>query len=139
MSDNSCTAKSGLSAVYDRNVHTVASHLPLKLTVPLGACAADERSELNPIDLMALGLASCMLIVMGKVAVAEKLDMLGATADVSYGLEDYRITAFNVHIHLPKKLAAQDQTKLEAASKDCPLSLAIHPDVMVSVSFDWPK
>ena len=140
MAEQSCSATSAvMTAVYDRNVHTIASHVPLKISLPLGTCAADERTELNPVDMMAMGLASCMLILMGKAAVAEKLDILGARADVSYKLDNYRITSFNVDIHLPRKFHANEQTKLEAASRDCPLFLAINPDVNVNVTFDWPK
>ena len=128
-----------MSAIYDRNVHTVASHGPLKMNIPLGTCAADERSELNPVDMMAMGLASCLLIVMGKKAVAENLDIVGAKADVSYRLEDYRIKAFKVDIQLPKKIGVQDQVKLTKASEECPLFLALNSDVDVTVNFKWPQ
>ena len=130
-----------MQVVYDKNVHTVASHLPLKKTIPLEGCSAfgGKGADLNPIDLMAMGLASCLMIVMGKTAEAEKLDIVGAKADVSYNLVNYRIAEIKVTIRLPKKLAATDQAKLEAASKKCPVFLAIHPDVKVSVNYVWPK
>ena len=126
---------------YDRNVHTVASHLPLKRTIPLEGCSAfgGKGLDLNPIDLMAMGVASCLMIVMGKTAEAEELDIVGAKADVSYDLVNYRIAQIKVAIHLPKKLQAADQSKLEAASKKCPVFLAIHPDVKVTVDYIWPS
>jgi putative redox protein len=129
-----------MQVVYDRNVHTVASHRPLKRTIPLEGCSAfgGKGLDLNPIDLVAMGLASCLMIVMGKTAEAEKLDIVGAKADVSYDLVNYRIAEIKVTIRLPKKLAAGDQAKLETASKKCPVFLAIHPDVKVSVSYVWP-
>ena len=130
-----------MQVVYDRNVHTVASHHPLKQRIPLEGCSAfgGKGLDLNPIDLMSMGLASCLMIVMGKTAEAEKLDIVGAKADVSYDLVNYRIAQIKVAIHLPKKLAASDQTKLETASKKCPVFLAIHPDVKVTVNYIWPK
>jgi putative redox protein len=133
--------KAVMSVVYDRNVHTVASHIPLKQTIPLEGCSAfgGKGQDLNPIDLMAMGLASCLMIVMGKTAEAEKLDIVGAKADVSYDLANYRIAAFTVNLHLPKKLGAAEQTKLETASKKCPVFLSISPEVKVSVNFHWPK
>jgi uncharacterized OsmC-like protein len=140
-----CTAGTAIQPVmqviYDRNVHTVASHHPLKRTIPLEGCSAfgGKGLDLNPIDLMAMGLASCLLIVMGKTAEAGKLDIVGAAADVSYELANYRIAQIQVVVHLPKKLPAADQSQLEAASKKCPVFLAIHPDVKVAVNFVWPK
>jgi hypothetical protein len=76
---------------------------------------------------------------MGKTAEAEKLDIVGAKADVSYDLVNYRIARIKVVIHLPEKLSVADQSKLETAGKKCPVFLAIHPDVKVTVSFIWPK
>jgi len=130
-----------MQVVYDKNVHTVASHIPLKQTIPLEGCCAfgGKGLDLNPVDLMAMGVASCLMIVMGKTAEAEKLDIVGAKADVSYDLVNYRIATIKVDIRLPKKLATADQSKLEAASKKCPVFLAIHPDVKVTVNYIWPE
>ena len=130
-----------MQVVYDKNVHTVASHLPLKKNIPLEGCCAfgGKGLDLNPVDLVAMGVASCLLIVMGKTAEAEKLDIVGAKADVSYDLVNYRIAVIKVAIRLPKKLAAVAQSKLETASKQCPVFLAIHPDVKVTVNYIWPE
>jgi uncharacterized OsmC-like protein len=130
-----------MKVVYDRDVHTVASHATLGKTIPLEGCSAfgGKGLDLNPIDLVSMGLASCLMIVMGKAAEAEKLDIVGAEAEVSYDLVDYRLAQIKVSIHLPKKLAAMDQTKLEAASKNCPVFLAIHPDVKISLEYIWPS
>ena len=134
------TAQEVMQVVYDRNVHTVASHLPLQKTIPLEGCSAfgGQGLDLNPIDLLSMGLASCLMIVMGKTAEAENLDIVGATADVSYDLVNYRIAASRVDIRLPKRLAPADRTRLETASRKCPVFLAIHPDVKVCVNYIWP-
>ena len=133
--------QSDMQVVYDRNVHTVALHLPLKQTIPLEGCSAfgGKGADLNPIDLLSMGLASCLMIVMGKTAEAENLDIVGAKADVSYELVNYRIAQINVTIHLPNKLSAGDQDKLETASKNCPVFLAIGPEVKVCIEYRWPE
>jgi uncharacterized OsmC-like protein len=140
-SSTGTTTQPVMQVVYDRNVHTVASHHPLKKTISLEGCSAfgGKGLDLNPIDLMAMGLASCLMIVMGRTAEAGGLDIVGAKADVSYDLVNYRIGQIKVVIHLPGKLSAADQSKLETASKKCPVFLAIHPDVKVTVSYIWPK
>jgi uncharacterized OsmC-like protein len=137
-----CSAgESVMQVSCDRNVHTVAVHRSLKKTIPLEGCSAfgGKGLDLNPIDLMSMGLASCLMIVMGKTAEAEKLDIVGAKADVSYDLANYRIAGIKVTIRLPKKLAPADQSRLETASKKCPVFLAIHPDVKVTVEYVWPQ
>jgi uncharacterized OsmC-like protein len=134
-------ATPAMTVVYDRDVHTVASHAALEKTIPLEGCSAfgGRGLDLNPVDLVSMGLASCLMIVMGKAAQAEKLDIVGAKAEVSYELVNYRIAEIKVSIHLPKKLRAMDQTKLETASKKCPVFLAIHADVKVSLKYIWPR
>ena len=135
------TAPPVMEVIYDRNVHTVAYHRTLNQEISLEGCSAfgGKGEDLNPIDLLVMGMGSCMMIVMGKTAEAEKLDIVGAKAVVSYDLENYQIAAINAEIHLPKKLAPEDQRKLEAASQKCPVYLAIHPSVKVTVRYNWQQ
>ena len=135
-----CNAPSpAMEVIYDQNVHTVAYHHPLKKEISLEGCSAfgGKGGDLNPIDLLVMGIGSCMMIVMGKTAEAEKLDIVGAKAIVSYELANYQIAAINVEIRLPKKLAPADQSKLESASQKCPVYLAMHPSVKKNVSYCW--
>jgi uncharacterized OsmC-like protein len=135
------TGKSIMFVEYDRNVHTIAHHVPLAQNIPLEGCSAfgGKGEDLNPIDLLAMGLASCLMIVMGKAAEARNLCIVGAKADVSYDLVNYKIAAINVDIKLPNKLDCADQSRLEAASKGCPVFLAISPEVAVTVNYIWPE
>ena len=135
------TKESTMQVEYDKNVHTIAYHHPLKQSISLEGCSAfgGQGKDLNPVDLLAMGVGSCLLIVMGKTAEAENLDIVGAKADVSYDLVNYQVAAINIDISLPKKLAEEDQAKLEKASKKCPVYLAIHPSVAVKVNYCWPE
>jgi len=130
-----------MEVIYDRNVHTVAYHHPLKKEISLEGCSAfgGKGEDLNPIDLLVMGIGSCMLIVMGKTAESENLDIVGAKAVVSYDLANYQIAAISVTFHLPKKLKPEEQSKLEAASQKCPVYLALHPSVKVTVCYCWPQ
>ena len=130
-----------MSVLYDRNVHTIATHAPLKQTIPLEGCSAfgGKGEDLNPIDLLVMGVGSCLLIVMGKAAEARDLCIVGARADVSYDLVNYKIASICVDLHLPNKLDPTDQRRLEAASKACPVYLAINPEVEVKVNYIWPE
>ena len=130
-----------MEVVYDRNVHTVAYHHPLKKEISLEGCSAfgGQGADLNPIDLLVMGIGSCMLIVMGNAAVTENLDIVGAKAIVSYELENYEIAAINVEIIVPKQFTPEEQTILEKASQKCPVYLAVHPSVKKTVSYCWQQ
>ena len=135
------TTESAMQVVYDKNVHTIAYHRTLQKEISLEGCSAfgGQGKDLNPVDLLALGVGSCLMIVMGKTAESENLDIVGAKANVSYELVNYQIGSVTIDLHLPKKLAPEDQTKLENASKKCPVYLAIHPSVAVKVNYVWPE
>jgi uncharacterized OsmC-like protein len=130
-----------MEVLYDKNVHTIAYHHPLKKEISLEGCSAfgGKGLDLNPVDLLALGVGSCLLIVMGKTAESENLDIVGAKANVSYDLVNYQVAAITIDLYLPKKLASEDQTKLEAASKKCPVYLAVSPGVKITVNYHWPN
>jgi len=134
-----CAGNAAIEVVYDRNVHTVAYHHPLKQEISLEGCSAfgGQGADLNPIDLLVMGVGSCMLIVMGKTAEAKNIDVVGSKAIVSYELENYQIATINVEIILPKKYSLEEQSILEKASQQCPVYLAINPSVKVTVSYCW--
>jgi len=64
-------------------------------------CLWRQGADLNPIDLVAMGVGSCLMIVMAKAAEAKGLDLTGTWADASYDLKDYKIASITVKIHSP--------------------------------------
>ena len=69
--------------------------------------------DLNPIDLMAMGVASCMMIVMAKGAEGKGLDLTGAWAETKYELKDYKIASMTVTIHSPCSPSGEQREFLE--------------------------
>jgi uncharacterized OsmC-like protein len=126
-----------VTVAYDGSEHAIASHVASGGLFSLDGCG--QGASPNPIDLLAMALAGCLLIVMGKAAEARRLDIQGARAEVSYDLVNYRITAVSVVIQMPHPLDPQQQARLEASSRSCPVYLAINPEVQVSVNFVWPE
>ena len=126
-----------LRVVYDRDIHTQASHSACKQKISLAGCCGGD--ELSPLDLLAIGLASCLMTVMGQAAVARGLDIVGAKGEVDYDMADYRLTQISVRIQLPHALAPTARTKLEKASKTCPVYRALDPKLKVCVQYLWPE
>jgi putative redox protein len=81
-----------------------------------------------------------MLTVMGIAARTLNLDMVGATATVEKEMTKVMprmIERLTVKIHMPHKLAAEDQLKLERAAHTCPVHKSLHPDVQMPIEFVW--
>ena len=129
----------GMTVTLDRMIHTNAAHHELGKEIGLEGCCAfgGKGSDLNPIDLVAIGVASCMIIVMAKSAQGKGIDLTGTWADTTYDLKDYKIASITVNIHSPHSPSASEQEFLEKESHCCPVYLAVKDGVAVKVAFEW--
>jgi uncharacterized OsmC-like protein len=121
-------------------VHTIAVHHDLGKEIPLEGCcvAGGTARDLNPIDLMAMGLGSCLIIMMAEAAQTKGIDLTGTWADTSYDLKDFRVGNLTVTIHSPYSPATGDEKRfLEEQSRQCPVYLVVKDGTDVRVAFDW--
>jgi uncharacterized OsmC-like protein len=103
-----------------------------------GCCAFGGKGEdLNPIDLVAMGVASCLMIVMAKSAEGKGIDLTGTWAETGYVLKDYKIASITVNIHSPYSPSAGDREYLEEESHRCPVYLAVKNGTDVQISYTW--
>ncbi len=79
-----------------------------------------------------------MMIVMGRVAQRDGLDIQGAKATMAAEMAAHRLTKIMVRFQMPHRLSDADQTRLEKASETCPIHQALKPTVAFDVRFAWP-
>jgi uncharacterized OsmC-like protein len=129
----------GMTVTLDRMIHTNAVHHELGKEIGLEGCCAfgGKGEDLNPIDLVAMGVASCLMIVMAKSAEGKGIDLTGTWADTTYDLKDYKIASITVTIHSPYRPSEADRVFLEKESYRCPVYLAVKDGTAVTVAFDW--
>ncbi len=130
-----------MTVTLDRMIHTNAVHHELAKTIGLVSCCTSgcEEADLNPIDLTAMSVASCMLILMATGAKAKGLDLTGTWAETSYDLnmKEYKIASITVTVHAPCSPSAADREFLEKEGHRCPVYLAVKDSVAVQVTFNW--
>lgn len=129
----------GMTVTLDRMIHATAVHQELGKEIGLAGCCAPggKGQDLTPIDLVAMGVASCMLIVMAQGAKGKGIDLSGTWADTAYDLKDYKIASITVTIHSPYSPVGDQREFLEKESHRCPVYLAVKDGVAVKVAFDW--
>lgn len=130
----------GMIVTLDRMIHVNAVHQELGKEIGLGSCCCgcgDKATDLNPIDLLAMGVASCLIIVMAKGAEGQSLDLTGTWAETSYAIKDYKIASIAVTVHSPCSPSGTQREFLEKESHRCPVYLAVKDNVDVTVAFDW--
>lgn len=89
-------------------------------------------------DLMAAALGSCMLTVMGIVAMRRSLDLKGAKVSVLKEMATEgprRIKKLAATVTLPAHLAQEERALLERTALTCPVHKSLHPEIRAPVYF----
>ncbi len=131
-----------LDLTYAGDLHCHATHGPSRsqLTTDAPVDNGGKGEAFSPTDLVATGLGSCVLTVMGLVAHRRGLALEGATARVLKEMTSEpvrRIGRLTVTVTLPAaaNLGAEDRALLERAAHTCPVKQSLHPDVVVDIRF----
>ena len=95
----------------------------------------------SPTDLTATSLASCMVSIMGIVAMKEGITPIdGTTAEVTKIMyaDPRRIGEIHIQIAFPKNNYTEKERKVyENAALTCPVAKSLHPDVKQVIEFIW--
>jgi putative redox protein len=130
-----------INLAYEGELRCRATHEQSGTTLATDAPVDNQgRGEsFSPTDLVATGLASCMMTIMGIAARQLKIDLTGMTASVTKDMTPppRRIARLAVNIHVPAKLTDEQKTRLREAAMTCPVHKSLHPDVAAPVEFTW--
>ena len=95
----------------------------------------------SPTDIVATALASCMISIMGIVAMKEGIvSVTGAEAEVTKVMyaEPRRIGEVHIRITFPKNKYSEKEKKIyEHAAYTCPVAKSLHPDIKQLIEFVW--
>ncbi len=125
---------SKLQVTYDGNQHCTALQEKKGKTVNMG-----KGEDFSPWELVGAGLAGCMFWSMGTSARINKLDISGACVDVEVSMAPTRIQAIDLTFTLPRNFSKIDRAECERAAGRCPIKRSIHPDIRISVRFNYPE
>ncbi len=98
-----------------------------------------EASAFSPTDLVAAGLASCILTTIAMWAERQGLDITGATAKVEKHMTTppalRRIGRLPVVVKIPASVPAEMRERLERVGHACPVHASLHPDVDSPITY----
>jgi putative redox protein len=98
-----------------------------------------DASAFSPTDLVASGLASCILTTMAMWAERHELDLTGATAHVSKEMQNNprRIGRLPVHVTLSAGIPAELRPVLERVAHQCAVHASLHPEIEAPIEFHY--
>jgi len=95
----------------------------------------------SPTDIVSTALASCMISIMGIVALKEGITgVVGTTAEVTKVMvaDPRRIGEVHITITFPKNNFSEKEKKMyEHAALTCPVAKSLHPDIKQEIRFVW--
>jgi putative redox protein len=100
-----------------------------------------DASAFSPTDLVASGLASCILTTMAMYAERNGFDLVGATATVEKHMSQppapRRIARLPVVVTLPGTVPHDMRERLERVGHSCPVHASLHPEVDAPIEYRY--
>jgi putative redox protein len=130
---------------YEGELHCRAEHGPSSAVLVTDAPLDNHGrgQSFSPTDLVATGLGTCMVTVMGILARKRGYDLQGARVHVTKQMTAQlprRIARLAVEVTLPKAATlsvAADREMFERTAHECPVRLSLLDAIEVPVRFDW--
>ncbi len=100
-----------------------------------------EASAFSPTDLVAAGLASCILTTIAMFGERHGLDLSGATATVEKHMSvppaPRRIARLPLVVTLPASIPAHMRERVEKVGHACPVHASLHPEVDAPIIYRY--
>ncbi len=131
-----------IDVVYKGGLRTAATHGPSGQVLITDAPLDNQGKgqSFSPTDLVATGLGSCILTLMGIVAERRAIDLQGASASVTKVMATEgprRIERLDVRIQVPVQPEEKIQAALEKAALGCPVHATLGGNVQMDITFQW--
>lgn len=100
-----------------------------------------NASAFSPTDLVAAGLASCILTTIAMYAERHGIEITGATATVEKHMTQppspRRLGRLPVSVTLPASVPADMRERLEQIGHKCPVHASLHPEVDAPITYRY--
>lgn len=132
------------TVTYSGELRTLATHLQSGSSFETDAPTDNQGkgARFSPTDLIGTSLASCMITTMAIRAKDLEPKLVGVKAEtekIMTAVPRRKIGTINITFHWQNKTPFSDEEKsrLEEIAWTCPVKESIHPDIKVTVNFNW--
>lgn len=126
---------------YSGELRTESTHLQSGETYITDAPTDNEGkgNAFSPTDLIATGLANCMLTIMGIIAKRQSLDIEGTKAEVTkiMGAEPRMISEIRIDFFFPRSYDKDSKQLLQTSALNCPVAKSLANDLTQTINFHY--
>ena len=129
-----------LTITYDDPQHVTARKEPSHNSVAIDCPFTGKGVEFSPATLLAISLASCMLLSMGPVAQRDGISLRGTDVDIGVtGMDKIfpHVDRITLKFRFPQAFDEDERMKLERAADLCPIMASIDADTEVLTTFEY--
>jgi putative redox protein len=131
-----------MRGAYLGGLKTEITHGPSGMVIRTAAPLDNQGdgSSFSPTDLVAAGMAACVLTTMAIVAEREGIDLNGVSFSVAKHMrpDPRRIDRIPIRIEMPAGLTAVQRRKLEFTARACPVHRSLLDEIDKSIEFVYP-
>ena len=132
------------TVTYTGELRTLATHLQSGSTFETDAPTDNhgKGARFSPTDLVGTSLAACMITTMAIRAKDLEPKLIGVKAEtekIMTTVPRRRVGGLNITFQWGEgvEFTQEERTKLEEIAWTCPVKESIHPDIHLSVNFNW--
>ena len=126
---------------YSGELRTESTHLQSREAYITDAPTDNEGKgeAFSPTDLIATGLANCMLTIMGIIAKRQSLDIEGTKAEVTkiMGTEPRRISEIKIDFFFPRSYDNDSKQLLQTSALNCPVAKSLANELTQTINFHY--
>jgi len=127
---------------YQGDLRCHAVHGPSGRELPTDAPVDNhgKGESFSPTDLVATGIGTCMMTILGIRAAKDRHDLAGSTVRVVKHMSSdapRRIVRLEVDLALPDSLDEATRAAYEDAARHCPVAMSIDPAIAVDLRIDY--
>jgi putative redox protein len=130
-----------INILYLGNLHTECiNESGIKLHTDAPKESGGKGVEFSPTDLVATGLGSCMITLMGMAAQKLGIELKGLKVEVEKEMSSTaprRIIRIKIRMRSSFSPNSLQREKLEKAALDCPVHHSLHPEIKLEIDFVW--
>lgn len=128
---------------YEGQLRCTAVHAPSKVELSTDAPVDNQGKgeSFSPTDLVATGLGTCILTIMGMVAKRDGIRLEGTRTRVEKHMTQSpprRIARLVVQFDFCPGIPIDGRAAIERATGGCPVVKSLHPDIDVQVTYNYP-
>ena len=134
------------TVTYSGELRTLATHLQSGSSFETDAPTDNQGkgARFSPTDLIGTSLAACMLTTMAIRAKDLEERLQGTVTETEKIMSNNgprKITGTNIRFIWPSEqtFSAEEKQRLETIAWSCPVKESIHPDIELSVDFNWEQ